>query len=99
VKLAGATTHPPIGAGGVGDTRPGTIFVFVVPALPTGTHSTYSQCRGSEPAFSGFEPGATTFTVDPPLPATDTANSPTASVAWFGPLTIVAWFLATLLVC
>lgn len=95
LMLDGATTHPPIGAGGVGDTRPGTTFEFIVPAIRTGTYSTYWQCRGGSPSvFSGFSNGATTFTVDPAPPGTDTASSPAGSGAPPGPLPMVVTFLA-----
>ena len=97
VKLDGATTHPPIGAGGVGDTRPGTTFEFIVPAIPTSTYSTYWQCRGgSPPVFGGFSNGAMPFTVDPTPPGTDTASSPAGSAAPPGLLPIVVAFLAVL---
>lgn len=97
VKLDGVTTHPPIGAGGVGDTRPGTVFAFVVPAIPAGTYSTYSQCRGGTASvFGPFSNGATTFTVDPAPPGTDTAGSPAGSGAPSGPLPVVVTFLAIL---
>jgi hypothetical protein len=98
LKLDGVTTHPPIGAGGVDDTRPGTAFEFIVPAIPTGTYSTYSQCRGgSASVFGAFSKGATMFTVDPAPPRTDTASSPAGSGAPTGPLPICVTFLAILL--
>lgn len=70
IRLPGITSHPPVGAGGVGDTRPGTTFTSRVPAIAPGKYSTYSRCTGSL-AF-GFGGGATTFTVDTRAPDTDT---------------------------
>jgi hypothetical protein len=71
IKLRGSTRHTPGGIG-VGDSRLGTTFVFRVPAIASGTYSTYSSCPGS-PAFDGFSPGDTTFIVDPTVPGTDVA--------------------------
>jgi hypothetical protein len=71
VALDGAVRVRPIGAGGAGDTRPGTTFEFRVPAIRPGTYATYAECRGGS-VFGGFGPGATTFTVEAAPPRTDT---------------------------
>jgi len=53
-----------------------TTFDFRVPRLPPGVYGTYAQCVGGPVDWSGFGPGATTFTVDPePLPPTDTVTA------------------------
>ncbi len=77
IKLAGSVRVRSIGAGGANDTRPGTTFEFRVPAIQAGTYATYAQCRGGDPAFRGFGPGATSFTVEAGSPRTET----TAGVA------------------
>lgn len=94
LKVAGTTTHPPIGAGGVGDTRPGTRFSFRVPEIPTGTYAAYSQCPGGNPEFGGFGPGAATFTVDPALPGTDTTATMTGGDSSLRAFPIVVGVLA-----
>jgi hypothetical protein len=72
LTLAGTVRIRPIGAGGVGDTRPATTFEFRVPAIQPGTYATYAECHGGTPAFEGFGPGATMFTVEPAAPETST---------------------------
>jgi hypothetical protein len=79
IKLRGTTRHAPGGIG-VGDQRLGTTFVFRVPAITPGTYATYWQCSGTTGSFDSFGPGATTFTVDPSAPGTDTVAAPAHAV-------------------
>ncbi|HVM63316.1 MAG TPA: hypothetical protein VMU14_00545 [Acidimicrobiales bacterium] len=74
VRLAGTVSHPRIGAGGIGDTRHGTLFTFVVPGLRAGTYATFSECIPASGGF-GFSSGATPFTVDAATPDTDTIGA------------------------
>jgi hypothetical protein len=74
IQLEGVVTHPPIGAGGIGDTRPGTAFTFRVPPIDAGTYDTFWQCSGGSPAFGALTAGDSSFSVDPPAPDTDVAQ-------------------------
>ena len=80
IKLRGTTRHAPGGIG-VGDQRLDTTLTFRVPAIAPGTYATYWQCSGVTGSFDSFGPGATTFTVDPSVPGTDTVAAPADAVA------------------
>jgi hypothetical protein len=71
IRLHGTVSHPPIGDGGLGDRRPGTMFTFAVPSLPPGKYGTYDQCRPASSAFP-FGAGSTRFVIDHAPPSTDT---------------------------
>lgn len=73
IKLGGAVSYQPIGAGGFDDQRRATTFVFRVSAIAPGTYGTYMECSGGNADFAGFFPGHTTFTVV--VPATPVPSS------------------------
>lgn len=96
IKLWGTTRHAPGGIG-VGNQRPGTTFIFRVPAITPRTYATYWQCSGGTGSFDFFGPGHTTFTVDPSTPGTDTVAAPAdAAVGSSDPSRLVIAALAGL---
>ena len=52
IKLGGAVSYQPIGAGGTDDQRPATTFVFQVPEIEPGTHGTYTESSSSTTDFA-----------------------------------------------